>query len=186
MDIDFPSLSPAQQAAADALLEGISAGDVAALRGDSGSGKTTVIEAVHRRAGGALVGMREFMTTLEGGSPGVEEAFLGLMRSTLSRHDLVLMDDLNLLSDIGESCSYPREHLLTAALTALLSETRSSDKKLVFVIGEEAPWPVRRRAYVAKIASFQPADYESICGAYLDPRLSDRLDYERFITSRRC
>jgi ABC-type transport system involved in cytochrome c biogenesis ATPase subunit len=140
------ALSPAQQAAADGVLKGIAIGDVVVLQGDAGSGKTTVLRTVHGRLGGAFLGMQQFMETLVR-QPGIEEALLRLLEETLQKHDLVIIDDLHLILNVVEGCGYQREHLLDAALAALLGEARSNHKKLLFAVEDRAPWPVRRRAY---------------------------------------
>src|SRR5580704_15814980 len=95
-------LSPAQQQAVNELLEGIATGDVVALRGDCGLGKTTVLDFLHRKAGGALIGMTEFMSALDRRAGSIEEALAHLIASTLEDHGLVLMDDLDLIVDVVE------------------------------------------------------------------------------------
>jgi transitional endoplasmic reticulum ATPase len=171
------TLSPAQQVAAEGIVKGIATGDVVVLRGEPGSGKTTVLRTIHEQSGGAFVGMSEFMKVLTRESASIEEAFLDLMTETLGRHELVIMDDLHLLMDVVDSCNYPREHLLNAALISLLAEARSKGKKLIFAAGDDAPWPVRRRAYCWEIGSFSPADYASICRVYLEAEVADGLDF---------
>jgi transitional endoplasmic reticulum ATPase len=173
----FAPMSPAQAVAADGLLSGIAAGDVIVLKGDPGSGRTTILQTIHGRMGGAFIGMRQFMKALSGQPAAIEEAFLDCVTEALGDHDLVMVDDLHLIMEVGEGCNYPRENLLDAALTSLLADARPRGKKLLFVVGSYAPWPVRRRAYSWEIGSFGPADYESICRVYLDAEAADGLDF---------
>lgn len=172
-------LSPAQQEAADGLIQGFSAGSVVLLGGDSGFGKTTVLQSVHRELGGGLIGMREFMSAVNRRGGAIEESFLDLMIEALDLHDLVILDDLNLITDVVENCSYPRANLFDAALTSLLSEAAIRGKKLVFAVEDRCPLPVDCRAYAWRIGGFRPDDYQTICRAYLGPQIADKLDYAK-------
>src|SRR5579871_83078 len=175
--MSITTLSPAQQVAADGLRSGIAAGDVVVLRGDAGSGRTTILETIHQEASCALIGIRQFMKALGRQPAGIEEAFLDFVTEALGSHDLVIVDDLHLVMDAVGGCNYPWENLLDAALTSLLAEARSRGKKLIFAVNDHTPWPVRRRAYSWEIKAFEPADYESICRAYLDRDATDSLDF---------
>lgn len=162
------------------MIEGIGANgiDILVLRGNSGFGKTTILERVHRAAGGILIGMEQFTDLLAERQPAaIEEAFRELIEWALASHDLALVDDLHLVTDIVDSCDYPRANMLNAALTAILAGARSRGKKLLFAVNDEMPLPLRRRAYMWKIGSFTPADYETVCRAYLAPEVAERLDY---------
>jgi transitional endoplasmic reticulum ATPase len=174
------TLTPAQQRAADGLLHGIPAGDVFVLRGAAGTGKTTVLEHVHSARGGILLGMRQFMEALAAEQPwALEEAFLKMVESALADHDLVLVDDLHLLTQVMNRWDHPRAYLLDAALTALLGEASANGRKLVFAHDGDAPWPVRRRAYSWQIGEFTDDDYRTICRALLPPHMAEALDYAR-------
>jgi len=174
-------LTPVQQLAVDGLLKRIPAGDVFVLRSASGMGRTTVLENVHAALGGALVGVRNFMDILNGREPApVEEAFLDTVEQSLASHDLVIVDDLHLVTSVVQGCENPRSFLMDAALTAILGEAGVRQKKLVFAAdNDDAPWPVRRRAYAFTVDEFGAADYECICRAYLVPETADKLDYAR-------
>jgi tRNA A37 threonylcarbamoyladenosine biosynthesis protein TsaE len=49
------TLTPAQESAAQRLIEAISPGSVLCLRGQKGMGKTTVLDHIHRQVGGATL-----------------------------------------------------------------------------------------------------------------------------------
>src|SRR5271165_2446753 len=124
-------LTPAQQRVADGLLRGIRIGTVLVLRGDAGSGKTTVLEYMHALKGGTRIGMREFMQSLENRhAVAIEESFLNMVEVALATHDLVMVDDLHLVTAVVNRWGYPRAHLLDAALTALIGEAGAFGKKL--------------------------------------------------------
>src|SRR3984885_5120049 len=171
-------LTPAQQEAAENLRLAIACGNVVVLQGDIGRGKTTVLKHVQADIGGLLLGMREFMQALDAREPfAVEEAWVRLLEASLAEHDLVMLDDMHMIAGVVENYNYPRQNLLNAAITAVL-EHATDNKKFVFAVLEDAPEPVSRRAQTCEIAEFTPADYQSICSAYLGIG-ADSLDYER-------
>ena len=171
-------LTSVQQAAADRLLESLDAGNVIVLKGGPGSGKTTILDTVQAARGGALLGARQFMDVLKTQAPAaIEESFLRMIEDAILANNLVLVDDLHLLTNIVESRGYPRSYLLDAALTGILAEAGVLGCKLVFAVEDEAPWPVQRRAYLTAIAEFTPDDYAVICRAYLTDDAP--LDYAR-------
>lgn len=171
-------LTPAQQRAAAGLLGGIGRGDVVVLRSECGRGKTTILGRLHEQVGGVLVSAREFMATLMTRRPeAIEEAFVDTLTAALTSHDLVLFDDLHLITSVTTGCDYPRPYLLDTALAAVLGEAAARGKKLVFAVDESyTPAPLRFRAYSWHIAQFAAEDYECICRAYLG-RQGEALDY---------
>jgi transitional endoplasmic reticulum ATPase len=171
-------LTPAQQAAAEGLRHAVACGSVVVLQSDIGLGKTAVLRRVQADLGGAFLGMREFMRTLDNREPfAIEEAWMRLVEASLAQHDLVILDDMHLIASVVEGYSYPRQNLLNVAITAVL-EQAARHKKFVVAVEEDAPDPISRRAQTIKIADFAPEDYEAICGGYLASR-ADRLDYSR-------
>src|SRR5439155_10840409 len=123
-------------------------GSVVVLRGDSGMGKTAILRKVHAAEGGAFFSVRQFMDALMSQPPAaIEEAFLHMIDKGLTSHDLVIVDDLHLISAVAEGFSYPRAHLLDATLTAILADSSDSSKKLLFGTEGWGPGPVRLRAY---------------------------------------
>lgn len=131
-------LSPIQEKAALTLIEGIAGGRVLVLHGAPGSGKTTVLRHVHQQRGGAFIGVREFRDAIEG-------SVLRAMEDAIYAHDLVLVDDLHLVT--GTARRSERRYLLDAALTSLLGEASVLNKTLVFALRGGAPWPIGRRAF---------------------------------------
>ena len=171
-------LTPAQKRAAKGLIFGLATGDVFVLRGQPGSGKTTVLEYVHASVGGVLLGVRQFMDALIARGPAaIEEAFLDMLDQALQKHDVILVDDLHLITNVVESCDYNRTYLLDATITAVLGEAAAQRKKLVFATAENAPWPIRRRAYTWEIREFGGEDYRCLCRPYLRAEAAERLDY---------
>jgi ABC-type transport system involved in cytochrome c biogenesis ATPase subunit len=148
-------LTRTQQMAADRLLQGLDAGSVVVLRGAASSGKTTILEAIHAARGGAMLSARQIIDALEAqAAAAIEEPFLHMIEDAILTNDLVMVDDLHLLTKIVGDCDYPRTYLLDAALTTILADAGVLGCKLVFTVEDEAPWPVQRRASLAAIPEF--------------------------------
>src|SRR5260370_13509931 len=119
---DYLVLTPAQQRAADGLLRAIPMANVMVLRSDPGMGRTTVLRKVRAAAGGALIEIGDFMRALMARHPAaIEEAFLECIAQQLTNHDLVIVDDLHILTGVAFGYDYPRPRLLHAVLTAIAS-----------------------------------------------------------------
>ncbi|HEY1336764.1 MAG TPA: ATP-binding protein [Bryobacteraceae bacterium] len=173
-------LTSAQSQAYHRLLDGIAAGDVLVLEARAGAGKTTILEKVQAAAGGLLIGVRQFMQSLASRAPAaIEEAFLDMIERALAEHDLVIVDDLHLITQVVTACDYPRACLLDAALTAMLGDAAALRKRLVFAVDGDAPWPIRRRAYIAKVPEFKAEDYQVLCHTFLGDVIGARLAYPR-------
>jgi predicted AAA+ superfamily ATPase len=110
----------------------------------------------------------------------MEESFLRMIELALEQHDLILVDDLHLVTHVLDRHWYPRAYLLDAALTALLAEAAFLRKTLVFAVEDEAPFPVERRATVWEIEDFTPDDYAAIVGAYAPSAKPDCARVHRF------
>lgn len=171
-------LTPVQREAADRLRRAIQCGNVVVLQGDIGQGKTTLLRDLQAEVGGLFVGMREFMRALDRREPfALEEAWIQLVEASFEKHDLVILDDVHLISSVVGGYSYPRSNLWDVAIIAVL-EHMGKGKKLVLAVSENAPQPIDHRAQTVKIADFVAADYETICAFYLRNR-TECLDYAR-------
>ncbi len=149
------------------------------LRGDVGSGKTTVLQQIAKTHNGTLLGARDFVDALKSRQPdAIEEAFLSVMDQAMDRNRLVIFDDLYLVSDICWSCDYPRSQLLNAALTAVLDKASADGKTLLFGVEDRMPDPLYNRAYAWKLREFAAADYKKLCEAYLTSPAASELDYD--------
>jgi hypothetical protein len=80
----------------------------------------------------------------------IEDVFLGSLERALASHALVIADGLHFVANAVGRGSIG-SHLLDAGLTALMGDAAAWGKKLVFGVGDEAPWPVRRRAHTFEI-----------------------------------
>lgn len=175
------TLTPAQQQAAGKLSAGLCAGGVVVLWGAAGMGKSTILRSVQAARGGALVGAQEVVARSGARHPlAIEEAFLEAVRQALETADLVLVDDLHLVSNVVGGCgNYPRANWIDASAETLVAEVVATGKKLVFATDGPLPDPIQRRAYFGSIREFEPADYAALCRAYLDTEAAEKLDFAK-------
>jgi len=77
----------------------------------------------------------------------IGEAFLRLIEEALVKQELVVIDDLHLVTNLVESGGHSRSLLFNATLTVILGEAGAMRKKLVFGVEGDPPWAIQRRAY---------------------------------------
>jgi predicted AAA+ superfamily ATPase len=181
MNITDVILTPAQRVAADKLIQEVPDGGVFLLWGATGMGKTTILGKLQAARGGVLLSTRDFLAQLEARHPlALEESFLGMIRSALAVSDVVMVDDLQLVTNVDTGCgSYPRPNLLDAPAEALLIEAAAAGKTLIFGTSGSTPDPIARRAWSWGIQEFRADDYACVCQAYLEPEVSAKLDYAK-------
>lgn len=176
-------LSPAQHAAFQGLLEALPAGSVFVVSGDSGTGKTLVLESLQQRLGGMLLTIRDLMEEFQKHHPlAIEEAFQALTLGALAEHDTLLIDDLHLLTNVVNACGmsfYPRKGLLLGPLTTLCTYASQSGKKLIFGTAGRASGPVDARCYYHTIREFTVEDYRHLCHRHLERAAASHLDYAK-------
>ncbi len=171
------ALSPSQRKAAEGVVRALKRGDCAVLQDYGSDGKTTVLTHVHRELGGTRIGVREFLAKVSAhGADAFEEAFLDLIDTAIGQHDVVIVDDLHLIKNIVDSCDYNRQSLFDAVMKAVLADVAAARKKIVFATGE-IPEVLARHAHSFVIENFVAEDFEVICSAYLEPAVSQRLDF---------
>jgi len=157
-------LTPAQDRAANQIIESLRFGDAVLFRAETGMGRTAILRHVHNAMGGAFVGARHFVDALMLRRPdAIEQAFVEMLEDVLDRHETVVVDDLHLVTAITTNYEYKRQGLLDACLEAVLSTARG--RKIVFGTDESlAPQAVWNRASVVKLAEFAPEDYRTLAG----------------------
>jgi SpoVK/Ycf46/Vps4 family AAA+-type ATPase len=174
-------LSPVQQHVFDSLTSALEDGNVFVLSSGCGMGKTTLLRALHRQIGGSYLTIKHLVDALRPRNPlAIEETFEELVLAALREHDHVIVDDLDLVSDVVEDCgSYPRPRFLDGPLTTLSTYAAETGKKLIFGTGSCAPNPLYQRSLGFGIPDFQPADYEFFCRVSMGPVLAGGLDYDK-------
>ena len=178
--VSVTRLAPNQQIACDAITVSLRPGAILLLAGHPGMGKTTVMRRVRDLTEGALVGMREFIDRLANRRQNaIEQVFLEILEDALTLNEVVLVDDLHLITGITHRDSYPLGGLLEAALEALVAGAAAVGKQLVFAVNafEAAPDPIFRRAEHIQMGELGPEGYEAICAAELG-RPAEGISFE--------
>jgi shikimate kinase len=173
-------LSPSQLRGHQELKRLLPLGNVFVLSGATGSGRTTVLRELHREVGGAFLGMQDFIPALGQRNPiALEETFEQLVLDALCSQDVVIVDDLRLLSEVTSHHFYPRRELLNAPLTTIACYAANLEKKLIFSVINEPSGPIKERCHFARIPELDAADYEFLCRQYLGDRRAERLDFRK-------
>ena len=173
-------LTPSQQCAFNGVLEGISVNSVVMLRGDTGRGKTTILNQLHAAAGGIVIGVAQFTRRLSDRHPlAIEETFLEVMDAALEGYDLVMVDDLHLITDVTDAYGYRRPNLFDAMLVTILNDAAARRKKMIFAVDDDVPQPIAPRALKWSIGDYTPDDYRAVCQVHLGAELAGRLDFAR-------
>src|SRR5947209_19930681 len=91
-------LCPAQALVLESLLKGLPIGSIFHVGGAVGRGKTTVLTELHKRMGGALLGMKEFVAaTSLTHLLALEETLYNLVLGALRSQQVVSLGDLHLV-----------------------------------------------------------------------------------------
>ena len=154
-------------------------GDLVVLQGEAGCGKSTILQHVHEAKGGVYLGVGDFMRSLAAHSPlAIEEAWTSLMEANLAEYDLVIMDDLHLIGNVGNGYNNLRTGLFEVAVVAILESVKRASKKLVLGYGGSPSESVCERAQTCKVGEFAAADFEVVARAYLGAE-SESLDFAK-------
>jgi ATP-dependent 26S proteasome regulatory subunit len=175
------ALLPAQQQVLDAVERAIATRRVAILSGRSGIGKTTILNALHERLGGALLTSREFIEASGERHPlALDETVYAVLLKALGAHPAVIVDDFHLVSVVC-CCThaYPRQNYLGAGMVALSRMAREAGKALVLVT-EGAPVPgLQERVPWVHVPSFTIDDYAGLLSAHLGADRARALDVKK-------
>src|SRR4051794_19863876 len=107
------SLSPAQSAALDQLLQYADLNPLLLLQGDAGTGKSTLLRRAHESLGGRILTAKDFVDAMLGRHPlAIEETLYAVVIDALRANDTVFLDDLGGIYMVtGGGCNaYPRAH----------------------------------------------------------------------------
>jgi SpoVK/Ycf46/Vps4 family AAA+-type ATPase len=172
-------LSPTQENIYHQILRFLGPGSICVLKGIAGMGKSTVLRALAHAHPAAVLSTKDFLGLLLNRQPAaIEETFLELAQNALAQFDTVFFDDFDLLLNVVGGFDYPRSHLLDAVLTALLQETESRNKCVLFAVAnEEIPSPIQHRAQSWQIERLKTEDYRSIGSKHLSTQ-KDSIDWE--------
>lgn len=177
-------LSPAQQKAFDYLNEAYEVGNILIVWAHAGMGKTTILEEFHKNRGGQFLTCKDFIDDIRKQDPlAMEETLEAMLMSALSKSDIVIMDDLDLIYDVICGCGfgspYPRGKFVEAILTSVATFVANHpSKKLIFGMEGNTPRPIWNRGYCANVRKFDFSDYQALCQSYLGDK-AKKLDFHK-------
>jgi AAA+ superfamily predicted ATPase len=175
------ALSPMQQRACNRLLAAWPLGPILSLSGDHGTGKTTLLRAVHEHHGGTFLSMRDLVDAMGSRHPlALEETFDQLVRTALAHHTHVFVDGLHILGSITSGCgAYPRAGYLSAAAEGLAAQVVTAGRKLIVTGNGWLPEPLSSRAQRVRIGDFEPDDHAFFARLFLGAEAAGRLDFAK-------
>lgn len=177
---DRATLSPSQAGVLDTLVAALRFGRIQVIWGESGFGKTTILDELQRVhfPKAPKVSTREFLSAMTDRHPfALEETYCKLLRRALSKSDVVLIDDLHLVSDaVCCNYAYPRMNYFNGPLTAVVTEALAADKTIVLTCNATAPLPIHRRSYYHGVKHLTAEDYGHIVSRYLPEEVAARLE----------
>jgi transitional endoplasmic reticulum ATPase len=176
------TLSPSQQEAFDHLLTALPKGNIFVVWSGDGKGRTTVLQEFHKQQGGHWLPLKDYIDELRTQHPlQMEETLEKLLTSTLEKHDLVIVDDLDLIYSVICGCgfrdSYPRGAFVEAVLTSI-SSNLTKKKKIVFANNGKLSDAIKNRCFFAGFQKFTVADYQFLCEAFLGKKAKG-LDFAK-------
>src|SRR6185437_8493750 len=174
------TLSPAQQEAYDILVKALPKGNIFVVWSSEGRGRTTILKEFHKKNGGHWLPMKHYIDELRSKHPlQIEEVFEGMLASAFKTHDIVILDDLDLIYDVVCGCgfqnAYPRAKFIEAVLTSLVSNMPAK-KKLVVGNNGKLSAALKSRCYYAGFQKLTAADYEYLCNIFLGKKAKN-LDF---------
>jgi transitional endoplasmic reticulum ATPase len=174
-------LIPAQESAFRVLNYARQAGNLLLLTSACGRGRTTVLRKLHEQLGGGFVTCKDFIETSTTRHPlSLEETLHSAVMASLRTHDVVLVDDIDLIHDATSSCHfYPRGQYVETALLDLSDVASRENKKLIVSTDGAIAQAFATRCFSASIGRFTVADYAGLLGVFLGAELAGRLDAEK-------
>lgn len=173
---DGEELSPAQHQCFAALLSALADHRIVRLSGRPGTGRTTVLRAVCRAFDGGWIDLKDFVDAMRARHPlAVEEAVTQVLLDALAEHGTVVVDDFDLVEQIGQHHMNPRFGWLNAAVKAVAAYAVAKGRNLVLCSGHPEPGV----ATAVGLPAFTVEDYRHLCGRWLGAERAAGLDFAK-------
>jgi ATP-dependent 26S proteasome regulatory subunit len=175
------TLTPSQHNVLTSLLAELPAGHVFVVETSTGLGKTTLLREIQSQQGGLLLSLKDFPEVMRARHPlALEEAFGEWVTQALNASELVLVDDLSLLSGVVGGCgAYPRSGMLDIVLAALVEKAITCGNKLVFSNNSWTPQVITNRGKSVHLHVLQVEDYAFLFQQFLGQERAAYLDTAR-------
>lgn len=169
-----PRLTPAQEIAYGQLKLALKAGNLLLLTSHAGRGRTTVLRRLQQETGGGFVTAKEFLENSGARHPlSLEEALHSAVAAALDEHDVVYVDDVDLIHDATSSCHYyPRGQYVETAMLELAELATRSGKKLIVSTDGSIAQAFANRSFSASIPRYGAPDYACLMEAFVGDKAS--------------
>ena len=174
-------LTPVQQVAFDWLLAAAPMGNLFHLWSPVGRGRTTVLQELHRKTGGKILGLKDFVEACSKRHPlALEDALSKILMDALKRHDIVYVDDWHIATATMGGCHfYPRNGFMESIANAIASYVLDSDKKLIIGSEGNISEALKERCFAYGIGAFLPTDYRFLCEQFSNTKALELIDFEK-------
>lgn len=175
-------LAPVQAAALTRMNRVLEVSPIVALMGSSGSGKTTLLQHLVAR-GGVRISMNEIVAqATKHDASAWEEAVREVILSALSQSDIVLMDDHNALSTVGNRSGAHGAYLNHIVMRHVYEQVTGQGKHLVLVGRPPQSWESAADIYgdmtaTVQIEAFGAEDYLAIASNLLGADRVANIDF---------
>lgn len=176
------NLTLAQQTAFDWIVSASSMGNIFHLWAPTGRGRTTVLQELHRKLGGKLLTLRDFVDACSERHPlALEEALYKITLDALAKNDTVLIDDWHVATAAtGVECHFsPRRGFLESPVSVIASLALEPNKKLIIGSNGTLSEPLKERCFAYSIDAFTPDDYRFLCEQFSTGKIFEQIDFEK-------
>jgi len=174
-------LIPAQTAAYDTLKCALKAGSLVLLSSHPGRGRTTILRRCHQDTGGGFVTGKDFIETSAQRHPlSLEETLYSVVAKALEQHQMVYVDDIDLIHDATSSCHfYPRGQYVETALLELSDAALRAGKKLVVSTDGSIAQSFATRSFSSSIRRYAVEDYAALLSILIGAEAAANFDTEK-------
>lgn len=167
--VNMIRLTPAQESAYQVLRQSLKAGNLLLLTSYAGRGRTTVLRRLQQDTGGGFVTSKEFLESSGARHPlSLEEALHAAVAGALEEHNIVYVDDVDLIHDATSSCHfYPRGQYVETAMLELAELATRKGKTLVVSTDGSIAAAFATRSFSASIPRFSARDYACLLEAFV-------------------
>lgn len=170
------TLSPSQQSAYDSLAAAWPTHPFLYLWTRTGLGRTTILETLRREMDAKRLSLRDFARKQLDRHPlAIEDTLGDLIEENLSSSQTLILDDLHLLLEVGDGCSYPRDDYFEVIGQAIAERVQETGGRVIFGTKGGIPAPLRRLAFAVGVGELTPGDYSHVCKSF---GLSETVDVE--------
>ena len=163
-------LCPAQKKSYFKVLSILKHNQILVISTPTGLGKTTILKALTKKIGGALLTVHDFLKIQREHHPlALEENVEYWLMEALKTSDTILVDDIHLLEELMGNGSrfYPRKGMLDIVLNAICSYATEFNKKLIFAHTGKAIKSIDTKALYVSLKNLEIEDYEFLGSQFL-------------------